>query len=146
MVEEIRNHLDDGVAAHMREGAPREHAVSLAIAELGRPDTVAAEFHAAGVGGSDSADVVRWLPLLPPLFLFAVRVGFLVSSVEWFADGWTVGERTTQQAYFWGAVAAGALAYGAYFSLRRAPSDPAWRWGAWACTCLALVMATVAPF
>ena len=43
-VEEIRNHLDDGVAAHMREGAPREHAVSLAIAELGRPDTVAAEF------------------------------------------------------------------------------------------------------
>ncbi len=47
-VEEIRNHLDDGAAAHMRNGATRHQAIGLAISELGQPDTVAAEFNDIG--------------------------------------------------------------------------------------------------
>ena len=145
-VEEIRNHLDDGAAAHMRDGATREQAIGLAISELGQPDTVAAEFNDEGAHGSDSTGVPRWLPLLPPLLLFLVAVCFLGWSVGWIADGWTVGERTVQQQYLLGAVNAGALSYGAYFSIKRAHSDPAWRWGAWMCTSVALWAIVVAPF
>lgn len=146
VVEEIRNHLDDGAGAHMQDGATREHAISLAISELGQPDTVAAEFNDNGAHGSDSTGVPRWLPLLPPLLLFVVAVGFLAWSVVWIADGWTVGERTTQQGYLRAAVTTGALSYGAYFSIERAHGDPAWRWGAWICMCLALLVTVVAPF
>jgi len=145
-VEEIRNHLDDGAAAHIRDGATREQAIGLAISELGRPDTVAAEFNETGAHGSDSTGVLRWLPLLPPLLLFVARIGLLVWSFIWMADGWTLGERATQQGYLPGAVTAGILSYGAYFSIKRAQSDPAWRWGAWTCTSLALWMIVFAPF
>jgi hypothetical protein len=145
-VEEIRNHLDDGAAAHMRDGATREQAVGLAISELGQPDTVAAEFNDTGAHGSDSTGMARWLPLLPPLFLFVVTVGFLAWSVEWIADGWTVGARITQQRYLLRAATSGALSYGAYVSIKRAHSDPAWRRGAWMCMSLALLVIVVAPF
>lgn len=145
-VEEIRNHLDDGAAAHMRDGATREQAIGLAISELGQPDTVAAEFNDRGARGSESTSVPRWLPLLPPLLLFVVRVGFLAWSVVLIADGWTVGERTAQQGYLLGAVITGALLYGAYFSIKRAHSDPAWRWCAWMCMSLALWVIVLAPF
>ncbi len=144
-VEEIRNHLDDGAAAHMRDGATRERAIGLAISDLGRPDTVAAEFNDTGAHGSDSTGVLRWLPLLPPLLLFLVRVGLLAWSVVWIADGGTVGERIIQQQYLLGAVTTGALSYGAYFSIERADSDPAWRWGAWMCMSVALWVIVVAP-
>jgi HAAS len=145
-VEEIRNHLDDGAAAHMRDGATREQAIGLAISELGQPDTVAASFNDQGAHGSHSTGVPRWLPLLPPLLLFVVRVGLLAWSVVWIADGWTVGERTVQQGYLLGAVTTGALSYGAYFSIKRAHTDPAWRWGAWMCMSLALWVIVVAPY
>jgi hypothetical protein len=145
-VEEIRNHLDDGAAAHMRGGAAREQAIGLAISDLGQPDLVAAEFNDTGARGSDGTAVLRWLPLLPPLLLFVVRIGLLAWSVVWIADGWTVGERTVQQGYLLGAVTAGALSYGAYFSIKRADGDPAWRWGAWTCMSVALWVIVVAPF
>jgi hypothetical protein len=145
-VEEIRNHLDDSVAEHMRNGAPREDAIGLAISELGQPGMVAAEFNANGAHASYSAGVLRWLPLLPPLLLFVVALGFLASSVEWLADGSTVGERVAQQSYLWRTVTSGALSFGAYFAIRRVPTDPAWRWGAWACMCLALLVIVAAPF
>jgi hypothetical protein len=144
-IEEIRNHLDDGAAAHMRDGAEREQAIGLAISELGEPDTVAAEFNDTGAHGSDSTGVPRWLPLLPPLFVLVVRAGFLAWSVVWIADGWTVGERTAQQGYLVSAVITGALSYGAYVSIQRARSDPAWRWAAWMCMSVALFATVVAP-
>jgi hypothetical protein len=62
------------------------------------------------------------------------------------ADGWTLGEQTTRQGYLLGTLTAGVLSYCAYFSIKRAPSDPAWRWGAWTCTSLALWMIVFAPF
>ena len=145
-VEEIRNHLDDGAAAHMRGGATREQAIGLAISELGQPDIVAAEFNDTAAHGSDRTGVLRWLPLLPPLLLFVVRIGLLAWSVVWIADGWTLGERTAQQGYLLGAVTTGALLYGAYFSIKRAHTDPAWRWGAWMCMSLALWVIVFAPF
>ncbi len=98
--------------------------MGLAISELGRPDTVAAEFNDNGAHGSDSTGLPRWLPLLPPLLLFVVAAGFLAGSVVWIADGWTVGERTAQRAYLLAAVTTGALSYGAYFSIKRAHVDP----------------------
>jgi hypothetical protein len=64
--------------------------------------------------------VLHWLPLLPPLLLFVARIGLLVWSVIWMADGWTLGERATQQGYLLGAVTAGVLSYSAYFSIKRA--------------------------
>ena len=145
-VEEIRNHLDDGAAAHMRGGATREQASGLAISELGQPDIVAAEFNDTAAHGSDRTGVLRWLPLLPPLLLFVVRIGLLAWSVVWIADGWTLSERTAQQGYLLGAVTTGALLYGAYFSIKRAHTDPAWRWGAWMCMSLALWVIVFAPF
>ena len=145
-VEEIRNHLDDGAAAHMRGGATREQAIGLAISGLGQPDMVAAEFNDTAAHGSDSTGVLRWLPLLPPLLLFVVRIGLLAGSVVWIADGSTHGERTAQQGYLLGAVTTGALLYGAYFSIKRAHTDPAWRWGAWMCMSLALWVIVFAPF
>ena len=145
-VEEIRNHLDDGAAAHMRGGATREQAIGRAISELGQPDIVAAEFNDTGAHGSDRTGVLRWLPLLPPLLLFVVRIGLLAWSVVWIAGGWTLGERTAQQGYLLGGVTTGALLCGAYFSIKRAHTDPAWRWGAWMCMSLALWVIVFAPF
>ena len=90
-VEEIRNHLDDGAAVYMRDGATREQAIGLAISDLGQADTVAAGFSDSGARGSEGSGVVRWLPLVLPLVLVVVRVGFLVGSAVWFAGGWTTG-------------------------------------------------------
>jgi hypothetical protein len=145
-IEEIRNHLDDGAVGHMRDGATREQAIALAIAQLGQPDTVAAEFNYEGAHGSSSTGLRRWLPLLPPMLLFVVAAGLLAWTVVWIADGWTVGERAAQRGYLLSAVTTGALSYGAYFSIKHAHGDPAWRWGAWMCVGLALLMLVVSPF
>src|SRR5262245_3183290 len=82
-VEEITNHLDDGVAAHMREGATREQAIALTISELGRPDIVAAGFTDVGDQGSDRTGVRRWLPLVLPLLQLVVAAVFLAWSSRW---------------------------------------------------------------
>jgi HAAS domain-containing protein len=145
-VEEIRNHLNDGAAAHMRDGDDREQAVALAISELGQPATVADEFNNEGAHGSDSTGLGRWLPLLPPLLLFAVATVLLAWSVVWIPNGWTVGERLVQRRYLVAAVTTGALSYGAYFSINRAQSDSAWRWGAWACAVAAFITTMTVPF
>ena len=144
-VEEISNHLEDGAAAHMRDGATREQAIALAISELGHSETVAAEFNDEGTHVSDRGSLRRWLPLLPPMLLFIVSAGLLMWSVVWIADGWTVGERAAQRGYLLTVVTTGALSFGAYFSIKRALGDPAWRWGAWMCMGLALLMTVVAP-
>jgi hypothetical protein len=70
-----------------------------------------------------------------------VATVFLAWSVRWFTDGWTDGERAVQRAYLLRVVAAGALSYGAYASVTRAQRDAGWRWVAWLCTGLALLMA-----
>jgi hypothetical protein len=142
-IEEITNHLDDAAATHMRSGATREQAVASAISELGQPESVAAGFNDAGAHGSDSTGLRRWLPLVPPIVQFVVASVLLAWSVRWFAGGWSVGERTAQRAYLLTTVIAGALAYGAYVSIKRAQHDAAWRWSAWLCAGLALVIAVV---
>jgi hypothetical protein len=144
-VEEIRNHLDDGAAAHMQDGTSRTQAIALAMSELGQPDTVAAEFNGAGAHGSNSTGLRRWLPLFPPMLLFVAAAGLLAWSVAWIADGWTAGEQAVQRAYLLRAVTTGALSYAAYFSIKRAQRQSEWRWGAWACTGFSLLMILVGP-
>ncbi|MEI7619520.1 MAG: permease prefix domain 1-containing protein [Actinomycetota bacterium] len=137
-VEEIRNHLDDGATAHMRDGLPRAQAVALAITELGEPEFVAAGFNDEGEHGSEFTGVRRWLPVLVPVCLFTVRASFLAWSAVWILDGWTVGERTAQLHYLLGVALMGLLSYGAYVSVKRSQRDATWRWAAWACAGLAL--------
>src|SRR3954453_21535377 len=63
VLEEIENHLDDGAAAHMRQGATRDQAVALVIDEPGSPDAVASGFNQQDHPFRDAAWVLRWLPL-----------------------------------------------------------------------------------
>jgi hypothetical protein len=130
-IEEISNHLDDGVAAHTRTGATQQQAVALAISELGAPKIVAAAYNEDASDGSDSTGLWRWLPLIPPVALFIEAIAFLVSSLRWIGDGWTAGEQTVQRSYLMAVVISGALSFGTYLSIKRATRDAAWRWAAW---------------
>jgi hypothetical protein len=145
-VEEIRNHLDDGATAHMRDGLSRAQAVALAITELGEPEVVAAGFNDEDEHGPELTGVRRWLPVLVPLCLFTVRAGFLAWSAVWILDGWTVGERTAQRHYLVGVALMGLLSYGSYVSVKRSQRDTAWRWAAWACACVAVVAVALGAF
>ena len=140
VLEEIEDHLDDGAAAHMRRGATREQAITLVIDELGPADAVAAGFNNEGAHGPDVTGAVRWLPMLLPLFLFMPAVGFLIWRLTWIPGDLTVGERLALRTDLLRALMTGALAFAAYFSIRRAHGDQAWRWAAWLCSGLALVM------
>lgn len=140
VLEEIENHLDDGAAAHMRRGTTRDQAIALVIDELGPPDAVAAAFNDEGAHAPDSTGALRWLPMLLPLFLFMPAVVFLIWSLTWIPGGWTVGERVAQRTYVRSALITGVLSYAAYFSIRRAHGDHAWRWAAWLCTGCALLI------
>jgi hypothetical protein len=140
VLEEIENHLHDGAAAHMRRGETREQAIALAIDELGPPDAVAAAFNDEVANVPDSTGALRWLPILLPMFPFMLAVGSLVWSLTWIPGGLTAGEQVVQRTYLRSALITGILSYATYFSIRRARSDQAWRWAAWLCAGLALLM------
>lgn len=138
ILEEIENHLQEGSAEYMRNSATRAQAIARVIEELGPPETVAAAFVDEGPPVPSRNGLLRWLPMLLPLSLLTVAVGLLAWSITWVAGDWTVGERVAQRAYLRSGVFAALLSYGAYFSIRRADRDRAWRWAAWACTGVAL--------
>src|SRR4051794_26064897 len=140
VLEEIQGHLDDGVAAHLRLGETRNEAIALAIEELGPPDAVAAAFNEQTTPVHDRSGVARWLPLPLPLLLFITAVGFLVCSLTWIPGGWTSGEKVVQRAYLQSAVITGVLAYATLISIRRARGDRAWRWAAWFCVGIAILL------
>ena len=139
-LEEIQSHLDDGAATHMRRGETRDQAIALAIDELGRPDAVAAEFNEEGAHISAGTGTLRWLPMLLPMVPFVVVVGLLVWSLTWIPGGWTAGEQAVQRTYVRSALIIGILSYATYFSIRREGRDQAWRWAAWLCAGLALLI------
>lgn len=141
VLEEIENHLNDGAAAHMGLGTPREQAITLVIDELGPPDEVAAGFIEQGARAPDRTGPLRWLPMLVPLFLFVPAVGLLAWSLTWFSGGLTNGEQAVQRTYVLRALIAAALSCAAYLSIRRTHSDNAWRWAAWFCTGCAVAVA-----
>lgn len=140
VLEEIESHLDDGVAAHIRTGATPNEAIAMVIDELGPPDAIAASFNEEGTHGSDSASALRWLPVLLPTVLFMQAIGFLAWSITWISGGLTIGEKVAQRTYLTTALVTGTLACGAYFAITRARRDQAWRWAAWLCTGIALLV------
>ncbi|MDQ1397814.1 MAG: hypothetical protein QOG64_3073 [Acidimicrobiaceae bacterium] len=139
VLEEIQAHLDVGAAAYMRRGEAHDHAIALAIDELGSPEAVAAEFNEEGSPIPASTGSLRWLPMLPPLVPLVVVVGSLAWSLTWIPGGWTAGEQAVQRTYVRSAVIIGVLSYATYFSIKRAGRDQAWRWAAWLCAGLALL-------
>lgn len=141
VLEEIENHLNDGVAAHMGLGTTREQAITLVIDQLGPPGEVAAGFAEQGARAPDRTGPTRWLPMLVPLFLFVSAVGSLVWSLTWLSGGLTIGEQVAQRTYLLRTLIAAALSCAAYLSIRRARSDNAWRWAAWFCTGCAVAVA-----
>lgn len=134
VLEEIENHLNDGAAAHMAQGADREQAVTSVIDEIGPPDEVAAGFAEQGAPAPDRNGLMRWLPMLAPLLLLMSAVGPLVWNLSWYSEGLTTGEQIVQRTYLLRSVVAAALSGAAYLSIRRAHHDNAWRWAAWLCT------------
>ena len=140
VLEEIESHLDDSVAAHMRDGGTRDEAIALAIDELGPPDAVAAAFNEKGPQAPAHTGAAGWLPILLPLFLFMAAVGVLVWSLTWIPGGWSSGEKVAQRTYLRSAVIAGVFSYATYFSIRRSRSDQTWRWAAWFCAGLTLLL------
>ena len=145
-LEEIRGHLEDGIADHTDHGATEQQAVALAVAELGEPQDVAASFNDNAARDPLGPESGRWLPLVAPALWCVVSVAWLVGSARWFADGWTRGERTVQARYALGAVAAGALTVVTYATVRRGRRDRAWRQASWACGALAVAAAFLGPW
>jgi hypothetical protein len=145
-LEEIENHLEEGVAAHMQRGSTRPQAVARAIDELGPPEGVAAGFNEEAAEVPDTAGATRWLPMLVPALLLVVAGGQLVWSLTWLRGDVTVGEQVAQSAATRHllpiAAIAAVLSYASYASIRRAHGDRSWRWVAWLCTGVALLSAT----
>jgi hypothetical protein len=139
VLEEIESHLDEGVAAHMRDGATRKEAIERAIEELGPPEAVAEAFTDESAPRPNRTGILRWLPIVLPVFRLTLAVVFIVWSLTWVPGGLTRGERAVQRMYVQAAVIGAVLSYAAYFSIGRADRDRAWRWAAWACTGCALL-------
>jgi hypothetical protein len=79
--------------------------------------------------------VHQWLPLVLPVALLVIAVGGIAWTIATvIGQGWTLGTRLQMWWYVRTGIIAALLAYGASFAIRRADRDPAWRWGAWACT------------
>ncbi len=133
VVEEIENHLDEGAADHMRDGATRAQAVALAIEDLGPPEAVASAFSTEGPPAPPSSGLLRWLPLLLPIALLAATVVMIVWSTTLYPGRSTRGERTLQLEYLRAGALFALLAAGAWRCIQRADRDRAWRWAAWAC-------------
>ncbi|MDQ1425651.1 MAG: hypothetical protein QOD72_3149 [Acidimicrobiaceae bacterium] len=140
VLEELENHLDEGAAAHEATGTTRIRAIALVIEELGPPETVAAAFNDEAIHTPDRSSVLRWLPMLLPVFVFTESIGFLVWTLTWLSGGLTAGEQVALRAHLRTAVIAGLLSFFAFVSIRRARRDRAWRWAAWLCTGCVLVV------
>jgi hypothetical protein len=140
VLEEIKSHLDDGTATYMRSGATRQQAIERAIEELGPPEAVAEAFTDEVASRPNSTGILRWLPMVLPVFLLMFTVAYIVwSLITWVPGGLTRGERVVLWAYLRAAVIGAILSFAAYFSIGRADGDRAWRWAAWACTGCALL-------
>jgi HAAS domain-containing protein len=140
VLEEIESHLDEGTAAYMRSGATRTQAIERTIEDLGPPEAVAEAFTDEGAPRPNRTGMLRWLPMVLPIFLLTVTVVFILwSLIDWVPGGLTRGERVVERVYLRAAVIAAILSYAAYFSIGRADRDRAWRWAAWACTGCALL-------
>jgi HAAS domain-containing protein len=139
VLEEIESHLDEGTAAYMRDGATRQQAIERVIEELGPPDAVAEAFTDEGAPVRKRTGILRWLPMVLPVFRLALAVALIVWSLTWVPGGLTGGERVVQRVYLRTGLVAAILSYAAYFSIGRADRDRAWRWAAWACTGCALL-------
>jgi hypothetical protein len=141
ILEELENHLDDGAATRMSRGESRTQAVASVIDELGAPEAVAAAFNVErGHVPSSAGAAIRWFPILLPALHFAGAAGVLVWSLTWIAGGMTVGEQVVQRGYLRRALVTAVLWYAAYFSIKRADGDHAWRWAAWLCTGVAVLI------
>jgi hypothetical protein len=135
ILEEIESHIQDGSAEHMRVGATRSQAVALAIEELGPPAIVGVAFAEDPPPVERITGVRRWLPLVLPVGLLVIAIcgiAWAISTVT--GERWTRGAQLQMWWYVRTGVIAALLTYGASSAIRRADRDPAWRWGAWACT------------
>jgi hypothetical protein len=143
-LEEIGAHLEDSRAAHVADGASEHDATKLAIAELGPPEAVAANFN-AGVDVRTSM-ATRWLPMMPSLVLLVPSVVLLLWSVTWLDDGWTSGERLAQRGYLFGVVVAALLGAGTYVAIRRAEVRHTPRTAAWLFSASAVALLGISLF
>ncbi len=131
-LEEIENHLIDATAEHMRRGVSRFQAETLAIEELGPPETVGAAFAAEDSPIEKRTGVVRWLPMALPIGLLAITIVAALTIVISSRGGWTVGDGVALRASLLLAVIAAVVALGSFLAIQRADQDRNWRWVAWA--------------
>ena len=144
VLEEIESHLEEGIAAHMRDGATRNEAVERAIEDLGSPEAVAEAFTDERARRPNRTGILRWLPMVLPVFRLMLAVAFIAwSLISWVPGGLTRGDRVVLRVYLQAAVIGAVLSHAAYFSIGRADRDRAWRWAAWSCTGFALLTIAV---
>ena len=134
VLEEIENHLRDGAATYISEGADPAQAALRMTRDLGAPRSVAAEFTAEAIPLRTQTGARRWSPMVLPCASLVLALILIVVSITWIPGGMTAGQRAAGPIYLKTSVVAAALTYGAHFSIRRADTDRAWRLAAWACT------------
>ena len=141
ILEEMESHLRDSVSAATGRGVSAEEATARALEDFGVPELVATEFNEDAVPVRTDRGARRWLPMVLPVAMLLLALGVIVVSiVAWWPGGMTSGERHAQRAYLRTGLIAAALSYAAYFAIRRADNDVAWRIAAWACSPFALVL------
>jgi hypothetical protein len=140
VLEEVENHLIDGTAAYMQNGATRSEATRRVIEELGPPETAADAFTEERPPVRRITGPQRWLPMLVPMIPLMFSVALGLWSLTWLAGGLTLGERLGLWAYLRQSVIAAALLGAIYLAIRRADTDPSWRWAAWLGTPLSLLI------
>jgi hypothetical protein len=148
-LEEIESHLEDGVAAHMEDGATRDEAIDRVIQDLGSPEAVARAFTDENTPPVKVSGAVRWLPMTLPLVLAVIGVAYVAwSLVDVVRGDLTAGEHLLQRSHLRtglvDAATGAVLACASYASIGRADRDRAWRWAAWACAVCAVCAALVA--
>ena len=139
-IDEIEGHLDDAVTTRMDRGADRAQAIAMAINELGPAEVVAARFNDVEQAVATRTGIVRWAPMAVPMLQLTLAAGLLLGSLRWLPGGMTRGEQVVQRGYLQSALLAAGLSFAAYFAIRRASTDLVWRWAAWSCTGVALLI------
>ncbi|MAT04745.1 MAG: hypothetical protein CL424_06855 [Acidimicrobiaceae bacterium] len=80
IVEELRNHIEDGIVEYSSAGMPESEAAALVIEQLGPADQVAASFDTADDQVSAGSARTSWLPVVIPVGWTAITVALLVNS------------------------------------------------------------------
>ena len=134
IVEELRNHIEDGIVEYSSDGMPESEAAALVIEQLGPADQVAASFDTAHDHVSAGSARTSWLPVVIPVGWTVITLALLVRSMTWARSGWTLGEQIAQRQLLWASITGGIAVAIAYACTKRAATHRGWLIAAWACS------------